>query len=86
MPGLALAAAQLTVAQAQVLLAVPRQSLRACPALPIAAHHAGHIPMGLIRDQNLDGFLAIPMLPQTHHAHGMGILGQPNLLGEIGCD
>src|SRR5262249_50750085 len=32
MPRLALAAAQLTVAQAQMLLAVPMQSLRACPA------------------------------------------------------
>ena len=40
MPRLALAAAQLTVAQAQMLLAVPMQSLRACPALSVAAQHA----------------------------------------------
>src|SRR5882672_6796471 len=33
MPGLALAAAQLTVAQAQMLLAVPLPGLRPCPPL-----------------------------------------------------
>ena len=48
MPRLALAAAQLTVAQAQVLLAVPMQGLRPCPPLPVAAQHAGHFPVRLI--------------------------------------
>ena len=51
MPRLALAAAQLTVAQAQMLLAVPMQGLRACPALPIAAQHPGDFPVGLIGNQ-----------------------------------
>src|SRR4051812_6435105 len=44
MPRLALTAAQLTVAQAQMLLAVPMQGLRPCPALSIAAQHASYVP------------------------------------------
>ncbi len=83
MPRLALAAAQLTVAQAQMLLAVPMQGFRACPALPVAAQHPGHFPRGLIGDQNLDRFLAVPMVPENHHPHGVRILRQPNLLGEV---
>src|SRR5712691_2347889 len=40
MPRLALAAAQLTVTQAQMLLAVPMQGFRPCPALSVAAQHS----------------------------------------------
>ena len=83
MPRLALAAAQLTVAQAQMLLAVPMQGLRACPALPIATQHPGHVPVRLISDQNLHRLFAVPMLPENHDPHGMSVVGQPDLLGEV---
>ena len=83
MPRLALAAAQLTVAQAQMLLAVPMQGFRPCPALPVAAQHPGYFPVGLISDQNLDRLFAVPLIPENHDPHGLRVLRQPDFLGEV---
>jgi len=57
MPRLALAAAQLTVAQAQMLLTVPMQGLRPCPALSIPAQHPGYFPVRVIGNRILTGSL-----------------------------
>src|SRR5580765_6718754 len=83
MPRLALAATQLTGAQAQMLLAVPLQGLGACPALPIATQHPGDFPMSVIGNQNLDRFFAVPLLPEDHYSYRMGVLRQPDLLREV---
>jgi hypothetical protein len=82
-PRLALAAAQLTVTQAQMLLAVPMQGLRPCPAVPVATQHPRHFPVRLIGNQNLDRRFAIPMLLENHDPYGMRVVRQPNLFGEV---
>jgi hypothetical protein len=38
-PGLALDITQLTVAEAELLLAVPMKRLRTCPAMPVHPHN-----------------------------------------------
>ena len=61
-PGLALAVAQLTVPHAQLLLAIPMKGLRACPAVPVAAHDATGFPRGAVRDQHDPG-LGVVLVP-----------------------
>src|SRR6476619_981774 len=43
-PGLALEVTQLTVAQAHVLLAVPMEGLRPCPAMSVYPYDPTHLP------------------------------------------
>ena len=83
MPGLALATAQLTIAETKMLLAVSMQGFRPRPALPVSAQHTSHFPMRLIRDQNFAGLRAVLAGPQHHDAHGVRIVRQPDFLGEI---
>src|SRR5712692_6700172 len=83
MPRLALTAAQLTITQAQMLLTVPMQGFRACPASSVPTQHPGYFPLGLIGKQNLDWLLAVPISPENHDAHGVGVFRQPNLLREV---
>src|SRR5438093_3678088 len=52
-PGLALAAPELTITHAQMLLAVPMEGLGSCPALPIGLEDAMHFPIGAVGDQYL---------------------------------
>ncbi len=62
-PGLALATPELTRAHAQMLLAVPMEGLRSCPAFAIGLEDAMHFPIGTIGDQDLARFripLAFP--------------------------
>ncbi len=83
MPGLALAAPQLTVAEPQMLFAVSMQGFRACPASAITCQAAGHFPVRLIGDENLDRLFAVPMIPQDDDPHGVIDLRQPDRLGKV---
>ena len=65
-PCLALAAPELTRAHAQMLLPVPMEGLRSCPALPIHLEDAMHFPIRSIGDQDLAWF-GIPLLSPQHH-------------------
>ena len=51
-PGLALAASQLTVSEPQMLLAVPMKGLRSGPTATIRADDALHFPVQLVCDKN----------------------------------
>jgi len=82
-PGLAFAAAQLTVAHAQEWLAVPMKGLRARPAMAVDAQGAGHFPEGTVGDQHFHRLLAIPAFPQNNQTHRMVYFGNPDCLGEI---
>ena len=78
MPCLALAATQLTVSHAQILLAVAMKGLRACPALSIRFQNAIDFPAGSIRHQNFGWQLIPPIAPQDHDAYRMRHLWQPH--------
>ena len=62
-PGLALATSKLTIAHAQLLLAVPMEALGACPTVSIDPQNPCHFPAGTIRDQNLAGVLVLTLVP-----------------------
>ena len=59
-PGLALALPELTIAHAEMLLPVPMEGLRSCPAFAIGFEDAMHFPIGAIGDQDLARF-GIPL-------------------------
>src|SRR6478752_5647775 len=68
-PGLALEITQLTVAQPELLLAVPMEGLRARPAMPVHPHDPTHRPSGPIRHQDLDRLRVVAIPPEYHDPH-----------------
>ena len=52
MAGLPLAIPELTVAHAQMLLAVPMEALGASPAAPVNAENTADLPIGSVADQD----------------------------------
>src|SRR5690606_7415201 len=62
-PGLALAAAQLTRSHAQLLLAIAVKSLCAGPTIAVSPQNAIHLPTSPIRDQHLRQLLVAAVLP-----------------------
>src|SRR5689334_3612849 len=69
MPGLALAVTQLTVSQAQLLLAIPMERLRACPTLPVDAHDPRHLPAHPVAHQDDPGTCCLAAGPQDNDPH-----------------
>jgi hypothetical protein len=67
--GLAHAVPELTLAHAEMLLPVPMESLRSCPALPIGLEHTINFPIRPIRDQELTGFGGSFLSLQHHNPH-----------------
>jgi hypothetical protein len=67
MPGLALAASQLTVSWPQVPLSVPMKRLHTGPTMAIRPHNALYFPIHLVGDDDFgcDGFILA--LPQDNH-------------------
>jgi hypothetical protein len=63
---LPLARAHLTIFQAQLLLAVPRKRLGACPAMAIRQQHMDYLPQYAIAHQRLTG-LRVTTLSQKQH-------------------
>src|SRR5512142_2266256 len=64
MPGLALLVTQLTIAQSELLLAVPRTRLRPCPAMPVHPHDPTHFPGDPVRHQDLDRDRVVAVSPE----------------------
>src|SRR5215210_3228562 len=83
MPRLALATPELTIAHAQMLLAVPMEGLGSCPALAIDLEDTMHFPIGAIGDQNL-AWLGIALsFPQHDDPDGMCDAGNADTFGEV---
>ena len=68
-PGLALDITQLTVAQPELLLAVPMERLRARPAMPVHPHDPTHLPGDPVRHQDLAALLVVAVMPQDDDPH-----------------
>src|SRR5262245_36248954 len=83
MPGLALAAPELTLAHAQMLLAVPMEGLGSCPALPIDLDDAMHFPIRPIGNQDFARFGITLLFPQHYDPHGVSDARDTNALGEV---
>src|SRR5262245_16604270 len=60
-PCLALDITQLTISEAELLLAVPVEGLRTCPTLPIGPHDSTHLPCDSVRHQDLEGLVIVPI-------------------------
>lgn len=81
--GLTTAVPELTFAHAQMLLAVPMEALRPCPAATIHLQHTNNIPVGLITDQHLFGLFVILFGPQNHDSHLMVHIRNTDAFGKI---
>src|SRR4051812_45160775 len=69
MPGLALEITQLAVTQSELLLAVPMEGLRPCPAMPVPPHDPTPLPGDPIRHQDLHRLRVLAIPPQDHDPH-----------------
>ena len=67
--GLTLIISQLTISEAEFLLAVSVKSFRACPTTAIGFHDAFGVPKNSIRHQYLTRFRIVLILPQDHDAN-----------------
>jgi hypothetical protein len=99
-PGLALEITQLTVAEAELLLAVPVKGLRPRPAMVVDSHDSTHLPGDPIGHQNLARFFIILVSPDDHnpnlvvhfgdsHGHGkvpLPLVADPHLLAVASRD
>ena len=77
-PGLALAASQLTVSEPQMLLAVPVKGLRSGPTPTIGADNALHFPVQLVGDDDFGGDGLTLALPQDDRLDLMVETGDAN--------
>jgi hypothetical protein len=68
-PGLAFAVPQLTISEAEFLLAVSVECFRACPTTAIGFHDAFRIPEDAIRHEYLARFGIVFISPQDHDAN-----------------
>ena len=82
-PGLALALPELTIAHAQMLLPVPMEGLRSCPAFAIGLEDTMHFPIGAVGDQDLARFGIALLFPQHHNPHGVRDARNADTFGEI---
>ena len=85
---------QLTVAQPELLLAVPMKGLRARPAMPVNPHDPTHLPGDPVGHQDLHGSRIVSIPPHDHdpdlvihlrdaHRHGevpLPLVADPHLL------
>ncbi len=62
MPGVALDITQLTITQAELLLAVPMKGLRARPAISVHPHDPTHLPGDTVRHQYLATLVVRPRI------------------------
>ena len=69
--GLPQATSQLTVAHAQLLLAVPMEALGAWPAAAIHTQHAAYLPTRSIAHQHFAWLLGVAPFPKDHDTHTM---------------
>src|SRR4051812_15342218 len=82
-PGLALVVTQLTVAQPELLLAVPMEGLRTRPALPVHPHDPTRLPGDPVRHQDLAALLVIAVMPQDDDPYLVPHIGDANRRREI---
>ena len=83
MAGLAKAIPELTIAHAQMLLAVSMKALCPTPATPINSQDTCHVPHRSITDEHLPSFLLFFPAPQNHDPHRMSHLRNFDALREI---
>src|SRR6516225_9347611 len=77
-PGLALGITQLTVTEAELLLTVPMEGLRTCPAMPVHPHDATHLPGDSVGHQDLAGLVIVSIPPENHDAYLVVHVGDPH--------
>src|SRR3954447_12956614 len=65
-PGLALDVTQLTVAQPELLLAVPMEGLRPRPTMPVHPYDPTGLPGDPVGHQDLDRPRVLTILPEDH--------------------
>src|SRR5664279_588519 len=68
-PCLALAAAKLTIAHSKLLLSVPMEGLRSCPAIPIHLQYPTHFPSHAIRHQYFAQFFVLFFIPNENQSY-----------------
>ena len=85
-PGLALTVTQLTIPQAQLLLAVPMKGFGACPAMPVHAHDACDFPLRPVGHQDDARLGVLAVRPQQHHPHLVADVGDAQRTGEVPID
>src|SRR5207237_8504000 len=82
-PGLALTVTQLTIPQAQLLLALPMKGLRARPATPIHAHDACDFPLHPISHQDDPWLRVLPLRPEQNDSYLVADVRNTQRAGEI---
>jgi len=80
--GLLLAAAYLTVSQAQLLLAVPMKGLGACLAMALYQYHPNDFPSYTVTDQRFTCLRAPAFTPKQHDPHGVRHVRNPHLFAD----
>lgn len=83
MAGPAFSAERLTVSQSQFLLAVPMESLGACPTIAVDFEHANRFPGDVIGSQGLAGGTVCPVFPKNDDTNWMLYPADEHLPGEI---
>src|SRR3954447_11347252 len=82
-PGLALDITQLTVAQPELLLAVPMECLRARPAMSVHPHDPTDLPGDPVGHQDLAALLVLAVVPQDDDSYLVLHVGDTHRHGEI---
>ena len=82
-PGLALAAAQLTRSHAQLLCAVAVKGFCAGPTITVRLENPIDFPSSAVRDQSLREFLVTTVVPNQDYSHWMLHLRQAYCSGEV---
>ena len=70
-PGLAKARSKLTVAHAQMLLAVPMEALRPTPAASVNAEYSTYLPIGAIGNEYLNRLIILVFVPKYYNSQLM---------------
>src|SRR4051812_25265754 len=82
-PGLALDITQLTVAQPELLLAVPMEGLRARPAMAVHPHDPTRLPGDPVGHQDLAAPLVLAVMPQYDNPNLVLHLGEAHRGREV---
>ncbi len=82
-PGLALTVTQLTIPQAQLLLAIPMKGLRACPATPIHTHDACDFPLHPVGHQDDARLGVLPLRPEQDDPYLVADVRNAQRAGEV---
>jgi len=81
--GLTTAIPELTIAHAQVLLAIPMKAFRASPAITVNPQNSCNFPISPVGNEDLLGSFVVSFGPEYDNSYGVIYLGDANAFGEV---